>query len=79
MKLTKIAKTGLDVYVDTMDDFGRTMIGVFDMLFFIIQCGIFATVCTFFVVCWIMPVLFYDYVIVAGGKKAFKFFFGHLL
>jgi hypothetical protein len=26
-----------------------------------------------------LPVLFYDYVIVAGGKKAFKFFFGHLL
>ena len=79
MKLTKIAKTGLNVYVDTMDDFGRTMIGVFDMLFFIIQCGIFAAACTLFIVCWIMPVLFYDYVIVAGGKKAFKFFFGHLL
>ena len=79
MKLTKIAKTGLNVYVDTMDDFGRTMIGVFDILFFIIQCGIFAAACTLFIVCWGMPVLFYDYVIVAGGKKVFKFLFGHLL
>lgn len=73
MKIARAAKFGLNVCIDTMSDFERTMVGVFDMMFFVVQCTIFIAVAALFTVGWILPVLFYEYVLIQCLRKVVKF------
>jgi hypothetical protein len=79
MNFVSLAKIGLTEYVGTMSDFQRAMIGAFDMLFFIVQCLIFIAVGFLFAIAWVLPVLFYEFILIKLGKRLFNFFFGHLL